>query len=142
MPDLLVRDVPSEVADALSERARAAGMDRQEWLRQHFAQLVQLPVVKVSYTLRFFGPQDEVYGYIKRSPDGKIGLQLRPVALLTHEQRSAFRQAGESVRRNDPGDREKAFKALSAAFEEVYEIPYWNQALAITSAESSSGETR
>ena len=48
MPDLLVRDVPSEVADALSERARAAGMDRQEWLRQHFAQLVQLPIVKVS----------------------------------------------------------------------------------------------
>jgi len=33
-------------------------------------------------------------------------------------------------------------KALSAAFEEVYEIPYWNQAQAITSAESSSGETR
>ena len=25
---------------------------------------------------------------------------------------------------NDPGDREKAFKALSGAFEEVYEIPY------------------
>ena len=61
---------------------------------------------------------------------------------MTHEQRSAFRQAGELVRRNDPGDREKAFKALSAAFEEVYEIPYWNQAQAITSAESSSGETR
>ena len=142
MPDLLVRDVPTEVADALTERAHAAGMDRQEWLRQHFAQLVQLPIVKVSYTLRFFGPQDEVYGYIKRSPDGKIGFQLHPVALLTNEQRSAFRQAGESVRRNDPGDREKAFKALSAAFEEVYEIPYWNQALAITSAESSSGETR
>jgi len=99
-------------------------MDRQEWLRQHFAQLVQLPIVKVSYTLRFFGPQDEVYGYIKRSPDGKIGFQIRPVALLTNEQRSAFRQAGESVRRNDPGDREKAFKALSGAFEEVYEIPY------------------
>ena len=83
-----------------------------------------LPIVKVSYTLRFFGPQDEVYGYIKRSPDGKIGFQLRPVALLTNEQRSAFRQAGESVRRNDPGDREKAFKALSGAFEEAYEIPY------------------
>ena len=124
MPDLLVRDVPTDIADALTERARAAGMDRQEWLRQHFAQLVQLPIVKVSYTLRFFGPQDEVYGYIKRSPDGKIGFQLRPVAPLTNEQRSAFRQAGESVRRNDPGDREKAFKALSGAFEEVYEIPY------------------
>lgn len=124
MPDILIRDVPSEVADALTERARAAGMDRQEWLRQHFAQVIQLPIVKVSYTLRFFGPQDEVYGYIKRSPDGKIGFQLRPVALLTGEQRSAFRLAGEAVRRNDPGDREKAFKALSVAFEEVYEIPY------------------
>src|SRR6266852_5805645 len=45
-----------------------------------------------------------------------IGLQLRPVALLTHEQRSAFRQAGESVRRNEPGDREKACKALSIAY--------------------------
>jgi hypothetical protein len=67
-----------------------------------------------------------VYGYIKRSPNGKIGLQLRPVTLLTNEQRLAFRQAGECVRRNDPGDREKAFKALSGAFEEVYEIPYWN----------------
>jgi hypothetical protein len=126
MPDILVRDVPSEVADALTERAHTAGMDRQEWLRQHFTQLVQLPIVKVSYTFRFFGPQDEVYGSIKRSHSGKIGLQLRPVTLLTNEQRLAFRQAGEYVRRNDPGDREKAFKALSGAFEEVYEIPYWN----------------
>jgi hypothetical protein len=124
MPDILIRDVPPEVADSLAERARAAGMDRQEWLRQHFTQLIQLPIVKVSYTLRFFGPQVEVYGYIKRSPDGKIGLQLRPVTLLTNQQRLAFRQAGESVRRNDPGDRERAFKVLSGAFEEVYEIPY------------------
>ncbi len=141
MPDILVRDVPSEVADALSERARAAGMDRQEWLRHHFAQLVQLPVVKASYTFRFFGPQGEVYGYIKRSPDGKIGFQLRPVTLLTNEQRLAFRQAGESVRRNDPGDREKAFKVLSGAFEEVYEIPFWNLAQTFASTESSPGET-
>ena len=122
MPDILVRDVPSEVADSLTERARAAGMDRQEWLRQHFAHLVLLPIVKVSYTLRFFGPQEEVYGYIKRSPDGKVRLQLRPVALLTNEQRLAFRQAGESVRRNDLGDREKAFKILSGAFEEVFDL--------------------
>jgi hypothetical protein len=126
------------VAEALTERARAAGMDRQEWLRQHFAQLVQLPVVKVSYTFRFFGPQDDVYGYIKRSPTGKIGLQLRPVALLTSEQRLAFRQAGEFVRRNDPGDREKAFKALSGAFEEVYEIPYWNPAGTFANTELSA----
>lgn len=138
MPDILVRDVPPEVAEALTERARAAGMDRQEWLRQHFAQLVQLPVVKVSYTFRFFGPQDDVYGYIKRSPAGKIGLQLRPVALLTQEQRLAFRQAGEFVRRNDPGDREKAFKALSGAFEEVYEIPYWNPAGTFANTELSA----
>ena len=126
MPDILVRDVPSEVADALAERARAAGMDRQEWLRQHFAQLVQLPIVKASYTFRFFGPQEEVYGLVKRSPDGQIGLQLRPVPLLTNGQRLAFRQAGDYVRRNGPGDREKALKALSEAFAEVYEIPYWN----------------
>jgi len=79
MPDLLVRDVPSEVADALTERARAAGMDRRNGYASIFAQLVQLPIVKVSYTLRFFGPQDEVYRYIKRSPDGKIGFQLRPL---------------------------------------------------------------
>jgi hypothetical protein len=141
MPDILIRDVPSEVADALTERARAAGMDRQEWLRQHFAQLVQLPIVKVRYTFRFFGPQDEVYGYIKRSLDGKISLQLRPVTLLTNEQRLAFRLAGESVRRNDPGDREKAFKVLSGTFEEVYEIPYWeNQAQTFASTQSSPEE--
>jgi hypothetical protein len=30
MLDSLLRDVPSERADARSERARAAGMDRQE----------------------------------------------------------------------------------------------------------------
>jgi hypothetical protein len=142
MPDILVRDVPPEVADALTERARAAGMDRQEWLRHHFVQLVQLPLVKVSYTLRFFGPQDEVYGYVKRSPDGKVGFQLRPVALLTNEQRLAFRQAGESVRRNDPGDREKALKILSGAFEEVYEIPYWNGTTraVLTSTTTPEGE--
>lgn len=142
MPDILVRDVPPKVADALTERARAAGMDRQEWLRQYFVQLVQLPLVKVSYTLRFFGPQDEVYGYVKRSPDGKVGFQLRPVALLTNEQRLALRQAGESVRRNDPGDREKALKILSGAFEEVYEIPYWNGTTraVLTSTTTPEGE--
>jgi len=138
MPDILVRDVPSELSDALTDRARAAGMDRQEWLRQHFAQLVQLPIVKVSYTLRFFGPQDEVYGFIKRSSEGKVGLQLRPVTLLTSEQRLAFRQAAESVRRNAPGDREKALKVLSGTFEEIYEIPYWNhQSGKFTSTPSS-----
>ncbi len=62
MPDILIRDVPSEVADALTERARAAGMDRQEWLRSHFEQLVQLPIVKVSYTLRFFDRRTRYMG--------------------------------------------------------------------------------
>lgn len=128
MPDILVRDVSSEVADALIERARAAGMDRQEWLRLQFAQLVQLPLVKVGYTLRFFGPQEEVYGSLRRSPDGKVSFQLHPVQILSPEQRLAFRQAGEAVRRNDPGDREKALKLLGGAFEEVFEIPYWNPA--------------
>src|SRR5262249_35678729 len=131
----------SEVADALTERARAAGMDRQEWLRFHFAQLVQLPIVKVSYTLRFFGPQDDVFGYLKRSPDGKIGFQLRPVPNLSDEQRLAFRQAGEAVRRNDPGDREMAFEILSGAFEEVYEIPYWNPALTVINTASSPDQS-
>ena len=107
MPDILVRDVPLEVAYALTERARAAGMDRQEWLRLQFAQLVRLPVIKVSYAIRFFGPQDEVYGSLRRSPDGKVSFQLPPVQSLSPEQRLAFRQAGEAVRRNDPGDREK-----------------------------------
>lgn len=125
MPDILVRDVPRAVADALAERARAAGMDRQEWLRHHFRQLVQLPLVKSTYTFRFFGPQEEVYGSIKRSPDGTIGLHLRLLPLLTPAQRFAFRQAGDLARRNEPGDRERAFTALSQAFEEVYEIPYW-----------------
>ena len=78
----------------------------------------------MSYTLRFFGPQDEVYGSIRRSPDGKISFQLHPVPNLSPEQRLAVRQAGEAVRRNDPGDREKAFKILGGIFEEVYEIPY------------------
>lgn len=36
MPDILIRDVPSGAADALTERASASGMVRQEWLRQHF----------------------------------------------------------------------------------------------------------
>jgi hypothetical protein len=124
MPDILVRDVPSEVAEALTERARAAGMDRQEWLRQHFAQLVEQPMVKVSYTFRFFGPQEEVHGYISRFPSGHSGGELRPHTPLTEAQQSAFRRANEYVRRNEPGDRERAFKLLSDAFEEAYEKPY------------------
>ena len=84
MPDILVHTVPSQVAGTLTERARAAGMDRQEWLRSHFAQLVQLPIVKVSDTLRFFGPQDEVHGSIRRSPDGKASFQLHPVPPISH----------------------------------------------------------
>lgn len=50
-------------------------------------------------------------------------LSTPPVPNLSPEQRLAVRQAGEAVRRNDPGDREKAFKILGGVFEEVYDIP-------------------
>jgi hypothetical protein len=124
MPDILIRDVPSQVADALSERAHAAGMDRQEWLRQHFTRLVGQPMVKASYTFRFSGPQREVSGYINRSPNGNTGAYICRDPFLTEEQKSAFRQAQEYVLSNEPGDREKAFKLLSNAFEEAFEVPY------------------
>jgi hypothetical protein len=124
MPDILIRDVPSQVADALTERAHAAGMDRQEWLRQHFTRLVEQPMVKASYTFRFSGPQREVSGYINRFPNGNTGAHICRDPFLTEEQKSAFRQAQEYVLRNEPGDREKAFKLLSNAFEEAFEVPY------------------
>ena len=46
MPDILIRDVSDAVASALSEKARAAGMDRQTWLLAQFEQLASQPVIR------------------------------------------------------------------------------------------------
>jgi hypothetical protein len=124
MPDILIRDVPSEVADALTELSERGLLG---WIAKSGYAPIS-PSLFSSHRqselhLAVFGPQDEVYGSIRRSPDGKVSFQLRPVPNLSPEQRLAVRQAGEAVRRNDPGDREKAFKTLGGVLE-VYEIPY------------------
>ncbi|HEX3640086.1 MAG TPA: hypothetical protein VHV10_02225 [Ktedonobacteraceae bacterium] len=116
MKDILIRDVPDEVVAALSEKARAADMDRQDWLREHLKELASQPVLKKRYVLKAFGPEAS-FATIRRLEDSAGG----GASNLDQEQMSAYNLAQEFVKRNAPGDREEAIAKLKAHFEQVFE---------------------
>ena len=117
MKDVLIRDVPDEIVAALSEKARAANMDRQDWLRDLLKEVASEPLIKSRYILKAFGP-GAAFVVIRRvedsmSHDGERG--------LPEEQKQALYLAIEFVKRNGPGDRESAIAQLKSKFEHVFE---------------------
>ena len=116
MPDILIRDVSDAVASALSEKARAAGMDRQTWLLAQFEQLASQPVIRSTYILKAFGPGPS-FAQIRRLPTDIGGGATN----LSQTQMNAYKKAQEYVKRNGTGDREKAYGLLNEQFEEVFE---------------------
>lgn len=119
MPDVLIRRVSQDVVDALDEKARAAGKDRQTWLLELLEQIAAQPVVKSRYIVKAFGPGAS-YAFIRRV-DNTISDPREGQTNLTQAQRIAYEQALEYVKRNGPGDREEAHSLLSRHFETVFE---------------------
>jgi plasmid stability protein len=97
-------------------RAGAEGLSREAWLREKLEALVQGPVVRRRYKLRAYGEGD-TYCQVNREWD----IVTEGAKNCSQEQFAAFKRAAELVRRNEPGDRERAISLLQAVFDEVFE---------------------
>ena len=121
MPTIVIRDVPASVISSLEARAAAAGMSREAWLRTELEHLSLSPRVMPTYTIWAQGP-GEAFAVIRRLEDSPEGVIPSSVA-LTDLQEQAWVAAAHLVRRNRPGDRERAIGLLVPAFAEVSEQP-------------------
>lgn len=121
MPDILIRDVPEEVAQALTEKALRDGtMDRQAWLRKKLTELAQVPE---RYAFRVYG-QSGGKGAIRRHSDHPNGTGTT-FSNFSQEEARAMEQAENLIRRNGVGDKEKAYNLLVEQFgtDQVFEVP-------------------
>jgi plasmid stability protein len=114
-----IRDVSSQAAAILKERAAAAGKSTEGFVRDWIESLAETPLVRQRYTLRAYG-SDGARVTIERHSDHPNGVGGGAVN-LTQEQLTADRMAREYVRRNQPGDREQAITLLKNVFSEVFE---------------------
>jgi hypothetical protein len=118
MSDLLIREVPDEIRNALSEKARAEGVTREDWLRAQLIKLAAQPTVKSRYAFKAYGPEG-AFATIKRSSvDGYVSQGAKN---CSQEQFDAYQMAVNYVERNEAGDRELAHDLLSKHFETVFE---------------------
>ena len=119
MPDILIRNVPSGDIIALSEMARAAGMDRQDWLCEKLHALAAAPVIHVRYVLRATSIKPRVAAIVIRRVEADMNYDAGRG--MTEEQQTAFETAVNYVKRNAAGDREAALGVLGGSFEHVIE---------------------
>lgn len=121
MPDILIRNVPEEVADALDIKAKAAGAEhRQAWLAQ---QLERLAVTPERYAYRVYGQRGSK-GAIRRYSDHVNGTSTT-FSNFNQEEASTMERAENLIRRNGIGDKEQAYKLLVEQFgtDQVFEVP-------------------
>lgn len=117
MPAFTIRDVSDAAAQAIRERAAAAGKSTEAYIREWIEMTAQQPVVKLRYTLKAIGP-DAAHAHIRRDVDGVVG---RGLSNANQEQHTAYKTAISLIERNGPGDRERAIALLAAQFEDVFE---------------------
>jgi hypothetical protein len=116
MPDILIRDVPENIAQALTEKALKDGtMDRQAWLRKKLIELATMPTVRSRYSFKAVG-ENGAYITIKRQVD----FVQRGAKNCNEEQFNAYQRACDYVERNELGDYEAAYKLLVQHFDEVF----------------------
>lgn len=118
MPVFTIRDVSETAAQAIRERAAAAGKSTEAFIREWIEQQAQEPIVRQSYGLRAMGPE-AAHATVKRSPAGLSG---QGAANLSQQQAEAYKRVKLLVERNSPGDREQAIGLLREHFEEVFEV--------------------
>jgi plasmid stability protein len=117
MPSFTIRDVSDASAQALRERAAAAGKSTEAYIREWIEMQAQQAVIKVRYTLKATD-ESGARAHIRRDFDGVIG---RGADNCNQEQYNAYKQAIDLVSRNEAGDREKAIGLLSVQFSDVFE---------------------
>jgi len=121
MAQKIIRDIPDEIMPALEARAAAAGQNTEAWIRDLLIQAVASPFVKERYALHFSTDTGLAGGMLRRLPDkveevGFYGLSI--------DGRQVIDEAKKLLRRNNPGDREKAIHLLiTGNFHFVSEIP-------------------
>lgn len=123
MPDILIRDIPEDVANKLTSKAALDGAkDRQTWLREQLVKLASEPEIKERYAYRVFGATGR--GNIRRLSDHINGTSAT-CSQFTRAERETFDRAEALIRRNALGDREKALHLLYEKFGEdnVFEVP-------------------
>ncbi len=121
MANLNVTDLPEETMSALSAKAHAEGYpDRLAYVRALLNRAAQEPLIAERYAYRLYGKQGK--GVIRR-----MGNHLNDIgggaSNFSEEEFAAYNKAGDLMRRNGSGDREKAVAMLQGTFEEVVEIP-------------------
>src|SRR5260221_10081626 len=118
--DILVRNVSSEDAEALDVKAKSAGAeDRGKWLAQQLHNLAGVPEV---YGYRVFGQTGK--GNIRRYSSHINGVATTYVN-FNQDEADVMEQAENLIRRNAPGDKERACGLLITQFGEdnVFEVP-------------------
>jgi hypothetical protein len=121
MPDILLRDVPQEIADALSQMAQATGKDRMAWLKEQLSILASGPVIRKRYAIKFYNSGDES-GLIRRFGD-ELNATSVTHGMVSQEIGEAISKAADHIRRNQAGDKEEAMWLLKNVFDNVFEVP-------------------
>lgn len=122
MGEMLLRNLPDDTLKALTEKAQAAGKDRQSYVVEHLIEWASEPVVKTRYALRFYNDKTPGHGTIRRLSDDVNGVG-GGAANMDEKSFKAYQKAQDLIRRNQPGDREQAIHLLKECFENVFEIP-------------------
>ena len=121
MKQKLIRDIPDEVMSAIEQKAQAAYMNSEEWIRKLLIRVSTEPIVRERYAYRFYGPGD-ARGSVRRFSDHPNGIG-GGYDHCSQEQMQAVKRAQDLMRRNEPGDQLNAYDLLKAHFEEVIEVP-------------------
>lgn len=121
MAQKVIRNIPDEVMSALEQKAQAAGVSSEEWIRSLLVREASEPMVRERYAYRVYA-KSGARGKITRHSDHPNGTSAT-YENFGEEEASVMRRAADLMRRNDPGDREKAVALLQSVFEEVMEVP-------------------
>lgn len=117
--DLLIRDVPIDALERLSTKAKAVDLDRTDYVR---SLLVKASALPETYAYRVHGQVGR--GTIRRYSNDVRGTSST-YSNFNQDEANVMREAEDFVRRNAPGDKEKAFELLTSQFgeDQVFEIP-------------------
>jgi hypothetical protein len=118
MPTFTIRDVSDAAAQAIRERAAAAGKSTEAYIREWIEMSASQPVIKARYTVKAIGP-DAAHAHVRRDVDGIVG---RGASNCSQEQWGAYKRAIDMIGRNESGDRETAIGLLRAQFDDVFEV--------------------
>jgi hypothetical protein len=122
MSDILLRDIPQELADALSQMAQAAGKDRQAWIKEQLSLLASGPILRERYAIKFYNSGNSGKGRITRRSSDLNGT-TGTYANLNEDEAKAVEMATDLVRRNQQGDLAEAMWNLKNVFDNVFEEP-------------------